>query len=83
MTFRRVCERLGRDPNRSARLYLWRAVRSGTFPAAVQVSKGRIAWRGGEIEAWIANLPQVHYAGKDSAAQSQRELAGVEMLPRP
>ena len=36
---------------------IWAAVRAGTFPRPVRVSKQVTAWRESEIDSWIAALP--------------------------
>jgi len=33
---------------------IWRLVRAGKFPKAVQLSPGRVAWREEDIRAWVA-----------------------------
>lgn len=63
LTFREAARMLGREPDRPTRVYLWRKVKGGSFPAPVQVSENRIAWRRAEVEAWIASRPIVSYAG--------------------
>jgi len=60
--FRTVTALIGRAADRSSRLYLWRAVRAGTFPAPIKLSESRIAWRRPEVEAWIASRPLVNYS---------------------
>lgn len=35
---------------------LWRKMRRGEFPSAIQISAGRIAWRESEVQAWIDGL---------------------------
>jgi predicted DNA-binding transcriptional regulator AlpA len=53
---------IGRKANRSTRLYFWRGVKAGTFPAPLMLSRARISWRRSELEAWIASRPRVRYA---------------------
>lgn len=36
--------------------WLWRSVRAGTFPAPLKLSANSIAWRLGDIRAWLAQL---------------------------
>ena len=54
---------IGRRPDRATRLFLWRLMRRGAFPAALKVSEARIAWSRTEVEEWIASRPRVNYAG--------------------
>ena len=42
-----------------SRVSIWRMERLGRFPARVQVSPSRVAWRGPEIRAWIDSRPRV------------------------
>jgi prophage regulatory protein len=37
------------------RTTIWRAVRKGTFPRPLRISKQRVAWRESEVEAWLAS----------------------------
>lgn len=37
---------------------LRRRVRAGTFPAPVELSGGRVAWRIGDIRAWVNSLQE-------------------------
>ena len=60
--FRMVAALIGRAADRTSRVYLWRAVRAGTFPAPIKVSESRIAWRRSEVESWIASRPRVNYS---------------------
>lgn len=62
MGFTSVAMQLGRKADRSTRIYLWRLMRRGAFPAARQVSSNRIAWDRTEVEAWQASRPPVSYA---------------------
>ena len=39
-----------------SRDHLRRKVKAGEFPAPVQVSDRRIAWREDDVDAWIAGL---------------------------
>jgi len=39
-----------------SRSSIYRGIRAGTFPPAVRVSSGRVAWRVSDIDAW-ANDP--------------------------
>jgi predicted DNA-binding transcriptional regulator AlpA len=55
---------VGREANQVTRLYLLRQIKAGTFPAPLQLSPGRIAWRRSEVEAWIASRPRVKYAAE-------------------
>lgn len=32
---------------------IWRAVKAGTFPQPVRVSKNRVAWESRQVDAWI------------------------------
>jgi len=60
--FRTVAALIGRGADRTSRVYLWRAVRAGTFPAPIKLSENRIAWRRPEVEAWIASRPLANYS---------------------
>jgi predicted DNA-binding transcriptional regulator AlpA len=51
----------GRNP-KTFRLWLWRAQRTGRFPAAVKLSERSIAWRKIEVTTWAENLRRVCYA---------------------
>jgi predicted DNA-binding transcriptional regulator AlpA len=42
-----------------SRVHLRRLMAAGRFPAAVQLSPNRIAWRQGDIVAWDASRPSV------------------------
>lgn len=33
---------------------LWRMVRAGKFPAAINISSNRVGWRRAEVEGWLA-----------------------------
>lgn len=33
---------------------LWRIIRSNSFPAAVRISPGRVAWPREQVDRWIA-----------------------------
>lgn len=32
----------------------WRRIKEKTFPAPVQISKGRVAWLEDDVESWIS-----------------------------
>lgn len=66
--FEAVAERIGRKPNKSTRLYLWRAVKAGHFPAPVQLSPGRIAWNSVFVDRWAESRPPVNYAPRTKEA---------------
>lgn len=56
-----VLDRLLRKPDVISRVALsyptiWRKVRAGTFPAPVQISDGRIAWKESAIVSWMNGL---------------------------
>jgi prophage regulatory protein len=38
-----------------SRTTIWRQEQRGKFPRRISISDARIAWRRGEIEAWIAS----------------------------
>jgi prophage regulatory protein len=64
-----------RDPEVLARTKLsrvqrWRRVRSGTFPAPVQLGPNSIGWFENEIEAWLAERPRVSYAPQAAGPQA-------------
>ena len=60
--FTEVAHMLGRRSDRSSRIYLWRLQRRGAFPAALQVSPNKIAWRRSSVLLWLAARPTVRYA---------------------
>lgn len=64
LDFVAVAERIGRRPDRSARLFLWRQVKAGRFPAPLQLSPSRIAWDAAAVEEWLKSRPVVRYAPK-------------------
>ena len=66
--FEAVARRIGRRADKSARLYLWRAVKAGHFPAPVQLSPGRIAWNSISVDRWIESRPPVNYAPRPTEA---------------
>jgi len=68
-SFETVCRKVDRKPGPAARLYFWRGGRNGTFPLPVKVSPGRIAWRTEEVDAHLASLKPVHYAGARASAR--------------
>ena len=43
-----------------SRVHLRRLVNAGRFPPPVRPSEGRVAWRSGDIQNWLANLPTGH-----------------------
>jgi prophage regulatory protein len=53
------------SPREAARLTslskstLWRLSRAGSFPRAISLSPGRIAWRLSDVENWIATRGQI------------------------
>ena len=56
--FAPTATRLLRKPAVIARVGLssttiWRLERAGQFPRSIQISRGAIAWREADIEAWI------------------------------
>lgn len=72
LDFGSVCDRVGRERGRPARLAFWRGAKSGTFPAPVKAHPGgsRIFWRRDEIERWIADRPRAIYAkARDANAE--------------
>lgn len=66
LSFPAVCELLGREPNRAARLWLWRSARSGVFCAPLKLG-GTIRWRKTEVENFLVNLKPVSYAHQENA----------------
>jgi predicted DNA-binding transcriptional regulator AlpA len=42
-----------------SRSTVWRRVRDGRFPAPLQISPGRVAWREDDIRAWMAAQKRV------------------------
>ncbi len=55
-----------------SRTQRWRCIRSGTFPAAVQLGPNSIGWYEDEIEAWLAERPRVSYAPSPTATPPRR-----------
>ena len=43
------------DRTSLSRTTIWRMVRAGTFPKAVEVSPGRVAWSEAALNDWIAS----------------------------
>lgn len=71
--------RILREPEVKARTGLsrvsrWRLVRSGQFPAPIQLGPNTIGWREDDIDAWISNRAAVPWAPKTSDSPS---LKGV------
>lgn len=60
--FPEVAHLLGRKPDRTSRIYLWRLQRRSAFPSALQISPNRIAWRRDSVLEWMASRPTVRYA---------------------
>lgn len=56
---RAVVERTG-----LSRTTIWRRVRSGTFPAPVDLGNGLIGWPESVVESWLKKRPRVTYASK-------------------
>lgn len=71
LSFETVAERIGRKPDGATRLYLWRSVKAGRFPAPLQLSPARIAWRAESVDAFLAALPTVNYAAHRTEAGEQ------------
>lgn len=81
-----------------SRATAWRRQRAGDFPASVQISPGRVAWRESEIQRWLESreprtrateLP-AFIAGKNPEAAAQVEqptkgsaLSGPNHISRP
>ena len=53
-----------------SRTSIWRRVRTGKFPAPIELGGGSIAWREEEVEDWIAARPRVAYAPKAETAEA-------------
>ena len=62
LLFSAVAQAIGRTPDRGTRLWIYRNVRTGNFPAPVRLSTRRIAWRRSEVETWMDSRPKVSYA---------------------
>jgi len=61
--FKQLYQRHGAGRSEKAyRLYLWREVRAGRFPAPLVVGPHSRAWRSDDIEAWEKALRPVTYA---------------------
>ena len=44
-----------------SRTTLWRRVRSGQFPKPIALSTHATRWKKTDVDAWINELPEVHY----------------------
>jgi prophage regulatory protein len=56
------------DRTGRSRVQRWRDVKSGTFPAPVQLGPNAIGWYEDEIEAWLAARPRRTYGAPAPAA---------------
>jgi predicted DNA-binding transcriptional regulator AlpA len=66
--FRQLFELYGAGRSaRAFRLWLWRAQRSGRFPAGLEVGPNSRAWRRAEVRRWAAELRPVPYAAERGA----------------
>jgi len=45
------------DRLRISRSAFYEMVRAGEFPRPVQISKGRVGWHEGQVDAWIRDRP--------------------------
>ena len=45
-----------------SRSSVWRDIRKGKFPAAVQIGDNAVGWYAHEIHEWIASRPRAAYA---------------------
>lgn len=70
--FKEIARMAGREPNRTTRVYFYRLMRRGAFPAAIQVSDNRIAWDRAAVLRWMASRPAVRYASGSSGPGNDR-----------
>ena len=61
---------------------LWRAVKSGKFPAPKRLGANRNCWELAEIEAWADALPRRDYAPKGRKPPAARASA-PQLNPKP
>jgi len=54
-----------------SRVQRWRLVRSGKFPAPVQLSPNAIGWMEDAINTWLADRPTVDWAPQRNAEDGQ------------
>ena len=45
-----------------SRTTIWRKIRSGDFPAPIQLGPNSVGWPEHEVDAWVASRPRVSYA---------------------
>ena len=45
-----------------SRTQVWRDIRAGKFPAAVQLGSNSVAWFEDEIDEYLESLPRTNYA---------------------
>ncbi len=51
-----------------SRTTIWRKIRSGDFPAPIQLGKNSVGWPEHEVDAWVADRPRVTYAASPQPA---------------
>ena len=56
-----TCQEVMRRTAIRSRSTIWLRVKSGEFPAPVEIGNGRIRWRASDIATWIESLPRRQY----------------------
>lgn len=51
-----------------SRSSIYRGVKAGTFPPAVRVSSGRVAWRASDVAAWTKDPACWRYSAAEQPA---------------
>lgn len=51
-----------------SRTTIWRKIRSGDFPAPIQLGENSVGWPEHEVDAWVADRPRVTYAASPRPA---------------
>ena len=51
-----------------SRVTLWKKIRTGQFPAPVDLGGGKIGFYSDELDRWLAERPRVSYAPQAVAA---------------
>lgn len=51
-----------------SRSSIYRGVKAGTFPPAVRVSSGRVAWRASDVAAWTKDPSSWRYSAAEQPA---------------
>ena len=53
-----------------SRTTIWRRVRSGEFPAPVQLSGNVVAWHADQLNRWLQTRPRVNYAPRQPGPEA-------------